>query len=68
MLRKFINRTSSPLENELVNAWLNVGANKDIFYQHMLEWERDNLSFIPEENLALEKLLKRIDSNTDTDK
>ncbi|MFD1142033.1 FecR family protein [Larkinella insperata] len=50
---------ASPLQKSLVQEWLEVPENQELYFQWLEEWERDNPQFFPDQETAYRKSLQQ---------
>ncbi|MFD1139886.1 FecR family protein [Larkinella insperata] len=54
---------STPLQRSLLIEWLKEPAHRELYYQWLEEWERQNWQLVTDEEDDFEKLLAKIDQN-----
>jgi len=52
----FANR-STPLQRKQIDAWLHVEANEERYYQWLEEWENNNLEYLPQSDVLIQRYL-----------
>jgi len=50
---------ASPLQKSLVQEWLEVPENQELYFQWLEEWELDNPQFLPDQEAAYRKSLQQ---------
>jgi len=63
ILIKYLSRQVNPPEVEAVEDWLNDTKNMNTSHQWLLEWETIIPQFVPDQQLAMTRLLSRIYDN-----
>lgn len=61
-LFEYLSGRANPLERQLVEDWIVQQQNAETFHQWLLEYETKCPQFMPDQDTALEGLLRRLDS------
>ncbi|SDG13271.1 FecR family protein [Dyadobacter soli] len=61
-LFEYLSGRANPLERQLVEEWIVQKQNAETFHRWLLEYETQSPQFIPDQEVALESLLRRLDS------
>lgn len=61
-LFEYLGGRANPLERQLVEDWIAQQQNTETFHQWLLEYETKCPQFMPDQDAALEGLLRRLDS------
>jgi transmembrane sensor len=63
-LFEYLSGRANPLERQLVEDWISEKDNAETFHQWLLEYEIKSPQFIPDQDVAIQYLLQRLDSDT----
>ena len=64
-LFEYLSGRCNPLERQLAEEWIKREENTEIFYQWLFEYETRSPQYIPEQENAVDELLKRVHANLD---
>jgi ferric-dicitrate binding protein FerR (iron transport regulator) len=62
-LFEYLAGRANPLERQLVEEWIIQKENSEQFHQWLMEYETSHPQFAPEQDAALENLLRRLDQD-----
>lgn len=54
MLFDFFSEKTTALQRKLIEEWLKEAGSRELYYQYLDEWERENLQFFPDLDTAAE--------------
>lgn len=61
ILFQYFSGEASPLQKKLIQEWLQDDTSQELFYKWLEEWEKEHLQFIPDVDMASEKIMNRLD-------
>lgn len=61
-LFEYLSGRANPLERQLVEEWIVRKENAETFHRWLLEYETQSPQFVPDQDIALENLLLRLNS------
>jgi transmembrane sensor len=65
-LFEYLAGRANPLERQQVEDWIVEKENSEVFHQWLMEYETKCPQFIPDQDVAIEHLLHRLDSDIST--
>ena len=68
ILFNFFEGKATPLQKIMVEVWIKEVGNRELFYEYLEEWERENPQFIPDLETAFQHSLLQINDNQLHDK
>ncbi len=62
IFNNFADKTT-PLQRKQIDAWLQYQANEELYYKWLEEWENENMEYIPESEVLVERYAHFLYSN-----